>query len=230
MNREQSAPGARLRGGRLVTFEGPDGSGKTTHIERLAKRLAASGLTVLCTREPGGTEVGEAIRGMLQHDAVDEPLCNETEALLFGASRAQLVRRVIVPALERGDVVLCDRFGESTLAYQGYGRGLGVEAVGAINRLALGDVVPDLTLVLDIDPAEGLARRQRGGPGAAEGHDRIERETLEFHMTVRQAYLALIEQNPARMRRVDAGQKVEQVAAEIWEIVKGFLGLEEPTS
>ncbi len=202
--------------GKFITFEGPEGGGKTTHARRLVEQLQAAGRQVLYTREPGGTPTGEAIRDILQHDKAGEAPCSETEVLLFAASRAQLVRHVIIPALERGAWVVCDRFADSTTAYQGYGRGFPVEQMIAINEFAINGAQPDLTLLLDLPVSDGFARlQQRGGQ-----KDRIEREALEFHERVRAGYLAMAQRWPERFRVVDVRRPVEEVTAEIWNLVE----------
>jgi len=204
------------RAGRFITLEGPEGGGKSTQARRLADRLRSCGLEVLCTREPGGTPTGEVIRDILQHDKGGGPVCAEAEVLLFAASRAQLVRDVILPALARGAWVVCDRFADSTTAYQGYGRQLDVEAVLAVNSWAVGEATPDLTLLLDVDVALGFerlrSRHRAGGPG----HDRIEREAMDFHERVRAGYLALARRWPGRFRVIDASGATPAVAAAIW--------------
>jgi dTMP kinase len=201
--------------GKFITFEGPEGGGKTTQARRLVERLQAAGRKVVYTREPGGTPTGEAIREILQHNKAGEAPCPESEVLLFAASRAQLVRHVIVPALERGDWVVCDRFADSTTAYQGYGRGFSVEQMIAINEFAIDGAQPDLTLLLDLPVSDGFARlAQRGGV-----KDRIEREALDFHERVRAGYLELARRWPARFRIVDPRGALEAVAEEIWELV-----------
>ena len=206
--------------GKFITFEGPEGGGKTTHARRLVERLQAAGLTVLYTREPGGTPTGEAIRGILQHDHAGEAICPETEVLMFAASRAQLVRHIIQPALERGEWVVCDRFADSTTAYQGYGRGFPVEQMIAINDFAINGAQPDLTILLDLPVSDGFARlQQRGGV-----KDRIEREALEFHERVRAGYLELARRWPERFRIVDPRQAPDIVAEEIWKLVPCVAG------
>jgi dTMP kinase len=202
--------------GKFITFEGPEGGGKTTHARRLVEQLQAAGRTVVYTREPGGTPTGEAIRDILQHDKAGEAPCSETEVLLFAASRAQLVRHVIIPALERGDWVVCDRFADSTTAYQGYGRGFPVEQMIAINEFAINGAQPDLTLLLDLPVSAGFARlQQRGG-----AKDRIEREALAFHERVRAGYLELARRWPERFRVVEAFRPLDEVSAEIWSLVQ----------
>lgn len=202
---------------RFITFEGPEGGGKTTQARRLLARLESLGISAVYTREPGGTPTGEAIRAILQYDHAGEPVEPETEALLFAASRAQLVRRVIRPALERGAWVVCDRFADSTTVYQGYGRGFPIGQIEAINRFAVGETMPDRTFLLDLDVEIGfrrLARRAAEGGGAA---DRMEREDLEFHRRVRRGYLELARAEPSRFRVLDATAAEDELAARIWE-------------
>ena len=205
--------------GLFVTFEGPEGCGKTTQAARLARRLSAEGFEVVVTREPGGTPTGEALRDILQHDRSREPIVPEAEALLFEASRAQLVRRVIRPALDRGAHVVCDRFADSTTAYQGYGRGFDVEALLRLHAFATGGTEPDLTLLLDVEVAQGFARLGGRGAGAGSGRDRFEREDRTFHERVRAGYLALAERWPDRIRRLDASAGPDAVEARVWEIL-----------
>lgn len=209
--------------GRFVTFEGPEGGGKTTQVRRLAARLEARGLRVLCTREPGGTPTGEAIRDILQHDRAGEPICPEAEVLLFAASRAQHVSHVIRPALEKGLWVVCDRFADSTTAYQGYGRGFPVERMLEINGFAIDGTVPDLTILLDLDVDAGMARlgaRQAAGGG---GPDRMEREERAFHERVRAGYLDLARRSPGRFRVVDARAGADEIEAAVWNEVERVL-------
>jgi dTMP kinase len=206
--------------GTFITFEGPEGSGKSTHVARLAERLRGLGLEVVCTREPGGTRTGEMIREILQHDRTGEPIVPEAEVLLFAASRAQLVGRVIRPALERGAWVLCDRFADSTTVYQGMGRGFGMDRMIEISAFALGGVAPDLTLLLDVDVSAGLARMRRRNTEQGVDGDRFERETREFHERVREGYLALSRRFPERIRTIDATREPEAVAGDVWRIVQ----------
>jgi dTMP kinase len=209
--------------GTFITFEGPEGSGKTTQITRLCARLEEQGHRVLRVREPGGTPTGEAIRAILQHDAAGEPICRETEALLFAASRAQLVQRMILPALERGDCVICDRFADSTTAYQGFGRGFPIDDMLAINQFAINGAIPDLTLLLDIDPVSAALRLQERNQAAGRGPDRIEREDRAFHERVRQGYLVLAEREPERFAVLDGAQDADALFAEVWVQVKRVL-------
>lgn len=209
--------------GKFITFEGPEGSGKSTHARRVAEQLRARGLTVLQTREPGGTPTGEAIRGILQHDHAGESPVARTELLLFCASRAQLVEQVIAPALARGAWVICDRFADSTLAYQGYGRGFDLAELRAINAFATGGLKPDLTLLLDLDTDAGMARvRERH---AVDGHqpDRIEREALAFHRKLRQGFLELAQAEPGRFCVIDTRPPQEMVAETVWRAVETLI-------
>ena len=205
--------------GRLITFEGPEGAGKSTQAALLISKLEARGIEVVYTREPGGTKLGEAIRGILQYNAAGEDPCPESEVLLFEASRAQLVRHVIQPALERGAWVLCDRFADSTTAYQGFGRGFSVELMETINRFAIGSAVPDMTILLDVNVSLGMQRCAKRQIGKKVQHDRIESEALEFHEKVRQGYLDLARRFPERFRKVDAMRLAEPIAEDVWKLV-----------
>ena len=178
-------------GGIFITLEGPEGSGKSTQAGRLTARLRGLGYEVVSTREPGGTATGEAIRSILQHNDASESLFAETEALLFAASRAQLVRSVIIPALESGKCVVCDRFADSTTAYQGYGRGFDISTMLAINAFAINNALPDITILLDIDVRYGFERLRKRNRERKTEHDRIESEDMEFHERVRAGYLDL---------------------------------------
>lgn len=205
--------------GRFITFEGGEGAGKSTHIRALAEFLRSRGIQVLLTREPGGTLLGESIRALLQHDAGGESPLPRAEVLLFCASRAQLCDRVIRPALEAGTWVLCDRFEDSTLAYQGAGRGWCIDELRKISRFASDNLVPDLTVFLDLPVDEGLRRiRER-----AEGQDRIEREDRPFHQRLRDGFLKLASEEPGRIRVVDADRKIESVKADVRRIAEEFI-------
>lgn len=199
--------------GCFITFEGPEGGGKTTQIRLLAQWLADQGHAVVTTREPGGTRIGDAVRGILLNPAHTE-MRPEAEILLFSAARAQIVGEVIRPHLARGGIVLCDRFADSTLAYQGYGRQLDLAALRQITAFATGGLIPDLTVCLDLPVLEGLRRKQRGD--LAEWN-RMEREQLAFHERVRQGYLALAAAEPQRWLVVDAAQSI----GAIQDIIRG---------
>jgi len=192
--------------GRLIAFEGVEGAGKSTQLALLRQALEDRSLEVVVTREPGGTPAGERVRDLLLDPKAE--LHPRTEALLFAAARAELVERVIRPALERGAHVLCDRYLDSSLAYQGGARGLGRHPVAEVNRFATGGVLPDLVVLLDLDPAAGLARRARDP-------DRIEGQDLAFHRRVRSAFLDLAAADPGRFRVVDATAPVAEVAARV---------------
>ncbi len=200
--------------GTFITFEGPEGSGKTTQLRLLAPWLSVHGIDPIVTREPGGTRISEAIRSVL-HDPGHTEMTAETEILLYSAARAQLVSQVIRPALEAGKVVLCDRYYDSTYAYQGYGRGLPMEALRLITGFATQDLVPDLTLYLDVPPEIGLQRREDGG----EEMNRLDREALDFHRRVREGYQAMIGEDPSRWRTIDATGPVDEIQSVIRGVV-----------
>lgn len=191
--------------GTFITFEGGEGSGKSTQMAWVAERLSAAGVPVVAVREPGDTALGEAVRRIVL-DPATRVMDPRTELLLFEAARAELAARVIRPALDAGTVVLCDRHGDSSTAYQGYARGLDVETVRTLNALATNGLAPDRTLVFDIDPGVSLAR------AVANGADRIEAEAMAFHEAVRQGYLRIARDEPARVRVIDADGTVEEVA------------------
>ncbi len=210
--------------GVFITFEGPEGSGKSSHVRLLKERLEACGKRVLLTREPGGTTFGEAVRGMLQHDHAGEPPVDRAEVALFLASRAQLCERVIRPALDSGTWVICDRFTDSTLAYQGYGRGFDIATLRIMNAFATNGLVPDLTILLDVSLETGLARvTQRGVP-----IDRIEAAGDAFHRRLRDGFLALAAQEPARFATLSSEAPQDTVAAQIWETLQRRCGVAEP--
>lgn len=201
--------------GLFITFEGPEGSGKTTQIRLLAEWLRHSGCDVLTTREPGGTRIGDAIRALLL-DPDHGEMSPAAEILLFSAARAQHVSEVIRPQLERGGFVLCDRFADSTLAYQGYGRGLDLAELRRITAFATGGLTPDLTVCLDLPAAEGLARKLNAD--SAEWN-RMEQEQLAFHERVREGYLALAAEEPERWVVIDATQRVAAIQEQIRVVV-----------
>lgn len=210
------------RRGLFITFEGPEGSGKSTQLRMLAVKLRTAGRDVAETQEPGGTPIGLQIRRLLLAPENRE-ICPTAELLLMFASRAQNVDELILPALAAGKVVLCDRFTDSTLAYQGAARGLGPEVVYELDRIACRGLVPDLTLLIDIDPETGLARaRQRAG-GAHDADTRMEDQTVAFHRKVREAYRQIAAEDPRRIRMIDGAQQPEVVAARVWEAIEPLL-------
>jgi len=200
--------------GILITFEGPEGGGKSLQIKKLEEYLKDRGFRVLALREPGQTKIGEQIRQILL-DPKNKKMTPRTETLLFEASRAQLVDEIIKPALKKGIIVLLDRFLDSTTAYQGYGRGLPIKEIGKLNNFATGGLKPDLTILLDLEIEEGLKRRQKSGK-----IDRIDAEDLEFHRRVREGYLRIAKQNSQRWRVVDASKSPEEVFEEVRRIVE----------
>ena len=206
--------------GLFISFEGSEGCGKSTQIQRLAARLGGLGKNVLLTREPGGTEIGEHLRELLQHSPAGHAMCAETELLLFTASRAQLVREKIAPALAAGSIVLADRFLDSTTVYQGVARRLDPAQVRAINRFAVGDCLPDLTFILDLDPAAARARltSRAGAP------DRMESQPAAFFDAVRAGYLALAQEKDPRFHLLDAARPVDEIADAIWDKIIGRFG------
>jgi dTMP kinase len=206
--------------GRLIAFEGVEGAGKSTQLELLRGELVGRGREVVVTREPGGTPAGERVRALVLDPKVE--LSPRAEALLFAAARAELVERVIRPALERGAVVLCDRYLDSSLAYQGGARGLGRGPVEEVNRFATGGLLPDLVVLLDLDPADGLRRRP-------DDRDRIEAQDLAFHRRVRDAFRGLAAADPDRFAVVDGAAPVAEVAARVNAAVLALLeGSGEP--
>lgn len=192
----------------FITFEGPDGSGKTTQIRLLSEALVARGRQVVATREPGGTRIGNGVRSLILDPAYRE-MSPRAEALLFNVARAQLVDEVILPALSQGAVVLCDRYGDSTMAYQGYGRGQPLGPLRTIIEFATGGLRPKLTIFLDVDAAAGLHRKQE------DERNRMEGEQLAFHQATRAGYHSLAAEEPARWLVLDATQPVESLHAQI---------------
>jgi len=211
--------------GRFITLEGGEAAGKSTQIARLAGRLRGLGLEVLKLREPGGTPLGEKIRHLLKHDPDGRGMAPETELLLMNASRAELVRQRILPALRSGRVVLCDRFYDSTVAYQGHGRGLDLSAVDSVIRLAVGDLRPDRTLWLEVAPETARARlagrkAAQIAVGAAEPSDRFDEEQEAFFARVGRGFRESFDAEPDRWRHVDAGGSVEEVEEAVWSAVQ----------
>jgi dTMP kinase len=196
----------------FITFEGSEGSGKSTQVQRLAARLERSGVPYLVTREPGGTPIGETIRELLQFASHNSGMTPEAELLLFEASRSQLVREIIKPALERGMCVIADRFFDSTTVYQGAARKLDPETVERLNAFAVGDCIPDITFVLDIDAATAKSRMQK-----PRRPDRMEQEPAEFYERVREAYRELAAREPNRVVLINGLHNADQIENEIWE-------------
>lgn len=205
--------------GRFITFEGGEGCGKSTQVRRLCDALASEGIDVKCTREPGGTWLAESIRHLIK-DQREDPPCDRSELLLFLAARAQLVRNVIRPALESGSWVVCDRFSDSTVAYQGYGRGMPLDVIRMANEFACGGLEPDLTLYLAVSPEEALARRRRREAATQTEADRIERAGDEFHARLEEGFRELAKAFPERIRTVDANGSVDDVWERVWKLVK----------
>ena len=210
--------------GRFITFEGGEGAGKSTHVRLLAEALRAAGLAVVETREPGGSPGAEEIRALLVHGEVAR-WDAMTEALLHFAARRDHVTRIIRPALGRGDWVLCDRFADSTMAYQGYGHRLGREAIDELYALTLGDLAPDLTIILDLPVEVGLGR---AGSRQDSGGTRYERMDSAFHERLRTGFLAIAERDPGRCLVIDANRPIEAVQQAIREAVANRLGVDVP--
>ncbi len=197
----------------FITFEGPDGSGKSTQIQLLSEALTAAGYNVLTVREPGGTPISEQIRDVV-HSLRNREMSDRAECLLYNAARAQLVDQVILPHLERGGIVLCDRYADSTAAYQGYGRGLDLTAVKNVIAFATQSLKPDVTFYLDIDVETGIERRKRGGEW-----NRLDDQALEFHRRVRAGYLQMVAGEPERWVKINAARSVEEIQAEVVAVV-----------
>jgi dTMP kinase len=217
--------------GKLIVFEGGEGSGKTTQVTRsqewlhyndLFQTLQQQGVIseLIVTREPGGTEVCQHIRRLLLTPTTSESMQNRAELLLYAADRAQHVEHLLKPQLERGSVILCDRYVDSTIAYQGYGRGLDRALIDQLNLIATGGLASDLTLWLDVDVDTGLARTKRRGTA-----DRMEQASLDFHQRVRQGFKDLAQANPHRIVRVDASQPEDDVAQQIQTLLQHYLAV-----
>ncbi|HXP83353.1 MAG TPA: dTMP kinase [Bryobacteraceae bacterium] len=214
----------KARRGAFITFEGPEGSGKSTQMKLLAARLRQAGHDVLESQEPGGTPIGQQIRRVLL-DSKNRELSPTTELLLMFACRAQNVDQWILPALSAGRIVLSDRFTDSTLVYQGAARGLGAELVYEVDRIACRGLVPDQTLVIDIDTETGLERARRRADSIQDVETRIEEQDIAFHRKVRDAYRQLAADEPRRVKLIDGGRSTEAVAADVWEAVEALLAI-----
>jgi dTMP kinase len=206
--------------GFFMTFEGGEGSGKSTQIRRLGERLRSGAREVVLTREPGGTLEAEAVRNLLVSGDVGR-WTPKSEALLNYAAREQHLEQVIRPALERGAIVLCDRFMDSTRAYQGYAGGCGMGFIDALEQAVVGATRPDLTLIFDLDPAVGLERARNRGDAVSE--DRYERKGLDFHRKLRAGFLDILRRDPERCQLVDASQGMDDVSESVWNIVSRVL-------
>ena len=206
--------------GLFITFEGTEGGGKSTQIQLLAERLRQGGHTVRTLREPGGTPIGEEVRHLIKHSENNRAMTSETELLLMNASRAQIVREVIRPALAAGEIVLCDRFYDSTLAYQGYGRGLELSQVQAVVDFAVGETRPNLTLLLAVPLAVSEARRAARQQASGPVRDRMEEADRAFFERVEKGFEAIARQNPGRIKVIDATQSIQAVQTAIWQAVQ----------
>jgi dTMP kinase len=203
--------------GLFITMEGPDGAGKSTQIDLLRDYLLEKGYDIIVCREPGGTEISESIRQIILNKDYTK-MGNMTELLLYAAARAQLVEEVIRPAIEEGKVVICDRFLESSVVYQGIARGMGIELVYKVNEYAIGDMMPDLTVMIDLDAEEGIQRKKNQTE-----LDRMERESIEFHEKVVDGYRSLLNQGLDRIKKVDGMQPVDAIQTRIRELVNKLI-------
>jgi dTMP kinase len=208
--------------GIFITFEGMDGSGKTTQMHRLAERLRSLGRTVMETVEPGGPPIAQKIRRILL-DSANRELSPTTEVLLYFASRAQNVDQWILPALERGEIVLSDRFTDSSLVYQGVGRGLGIDTVTDLDRIACRGLKPDLTILVDVDAEVSLARAWARNEAQPHCETRMDDQAIEFHRKVYQAYHALAAAEPDRVKLVDGNAEMDEIEREVWSIVSAHV-------
>lgn len=209
--------------GLFISFEGTEGCGKTTQIKLLEERLRAAGRAVKLVREPGGTPIGEEIRHTLKHSQQNHAMTAEAELLLMNASRAQLVREVIRPALAAGEIVLCDRFYDSTIAYQGYGRGLDLKLIQGVIDFAVGDTRPKLTLLLEISPETSAARQASRRKMESAARDRFEEADAAFFRRVADGYQAIVASEPGRIKALDASGSVETIAGTIWKLVEKLI-------
>lgn len=205
--------------GYLISFEGGEGSGKSTILKLLSESLKQKGYEVICTREPGGIDIAEQIRNVIL-DKKNVNMDAKTEALLYAAARRQHLVEKVIPQLERGSIVLCDRYIDSSLTYQGYARGLGMEDVFNINQFAIGKYMPDLTLYLDVSPKVGLSRIQKDDGREV---NRLDLESLEFHEKVREGYHKLLEQYPERIKQIDAERDIDMVFSDVLNVVINFI-------
>lgn len=206
-----------MENGLFITFEGTDGSGKTTQIKLLEEYIISKGYEVVISREPGGTKVSEQIRDLIL-DPLNTEIAPLTEMIMYAASRAQHVAQVIKPAIEAGKIVICDRFVDSSYAYQGYGRGIDLKMIADVNRVAIDGMSPDITFFLDIDPDTAIKRRIN-----ATGADRIEQEKIDFHRNVYKGYEKMALLFPERIKRINANEPIDAVFSQIIEYIDSFL-------
>ncbi len=203
--------------GKFITIEGTDGSGKSTQIELLMDYLRKKGADVIFTREPGGTQISEKIREIIL-DVNNSEMTGITEALLYAAARSQHVEEKIIPALEAGKIIICDRFVDSSIAYQGAARGLGAEKIMGINEAALHGIIPDMTLFFDLSPEKGILRKKN-----ERALDRLEKEKMDFHEKVYEGYKNLCKKYPERIKPIDADRSIDEVHSEVIEVIDGLL-------
>ena len=203
--------------GKFITIEGTDGSGKSTQIELLMDYLRKKGADVIFTREPGGTQISEKIREIIL-DVDNSEMTGITEALLYAAARSQHVEEKIIPALEAGKIIICDRFVDSSIAYQGAARGLGAEKIMGINEAALHGIMPDMTLFFDLSPEKGILRKKND-----RALDRLEKEKMDFHEKVYEGYKNLCKKYPERIKPIDADRSIDEVHSEVIEVIDGLL-------
>ncbi len=208
-----------MKKGIFITFEGPEGSGKSTQIKLLNDYLLSQNIDTVMTREPGGTPLSEDLRNIVKYFDGEETLTDETEVLLISASRSQHIKNLISPALEQGKVVLCDRFYDSTVAYQGYARKLNMKFIEILNENVVKNSIPDLTILMDIDPKKGFLRTSQRSE-TIDDNDRIEKVGLQFHIDVRNAFLDIAKNNTDRIKIVDATSDIEAIHKKVVEIVK----------
>ena len=207
----------RLKQGLFITFEGPEGCGKSTQIKKTYDKLDSLGYDVLLTREPGGTKVGEKVRDILL-DTANKGMSAITEVLLFETARSRIVEEVILPALKKKKIVICDRFNDSTFVYQGYAGKVGLKDIKKIDDIATGGLKPDLTIVLDIDAKTGLERASNRGK-----KDRMELKTLSYHQKVRIGFLDIAKKNPKRVKVVKVKEGIDKTFVDVWNIVENKL-------
>ena len=211
-----------VKRGLFITFEGPEGAGKSTQVVKLLEYLRSCGISAVSTREPGGTALAEQIRDVVKGHRGEEKMCPHTELLLMEAARSQHARIFIRPHLESGVTVICDRYTDSTLAYQGGARGISKDEIVMLNAFASGNTLPDLTFLLDLSPEAGFSRTRKRQETAGE-FDRFEAEKIDFHLRVRRSFLELAAEDPARVRVIDADQTPEAVHSDIVKVINEFI-------